>query len=217
VSVTYGAVGVVIAVGLFMFWSSMKDLKEDAKQTAKTEARTAVNAVLEKPEIQAIISQAVQEKVGPAVDAEIQKSFGDKMHALESQQEGFAEMSALAAAVEAEDSRAFPKMIKQMYGNPNPNLTEFARQSLRRLANSEEERIKNTTPNSLGYYANSPGPKELIGRINNPQTNAFNMATAFHDMKKFTGWNVEMFDVRAANAWCAKNKPTCDQNKPGMR
>src|SRR5437660_5080298 len=98
VGVASGTIVALAGIAGLLFWSSMRDLREDAKQTARVESQKAIDAALEKPEIQGIISNAVKAKVGPAVDAEIQKSFGEKVHSLESQQEGFADLSMLAAA-----------------------------------------------------------------------------------------------------------------------
>ena len=46
IKITYGGIGLVIAVGVFVFIGSMKELKEEVKQTAKTEAQKAMNDAL---------------------------------------------------------------------------------------------------------------------------------------------------------------------------
>jgi hypothetical protein len=67
----------------------------------------------------------------------------------------------------------------------------------------------------LGYFSNTDLPRDLVKTINDPDSLNQNMAAAFIDMRKATGWNVPMFDVKAANIWCSQHK--CDQLTIRMR
>jgi hypothetical protein len=49
-------------------------------------------------------------------------------------------------------------------------------------------------------------PRDLVKTINDPDSLNQSMSAAFIDMRKATGWNVPMFDVKAANIWCSQHK-----------
>jgi len=67
-------------------------------------------------------------------------------------------------------------------------------------------------PNQIFYPAAST-PKQLMATIRNPPEfmSAQITTCAFFDMKKRVHWDVPMFDIVAAEKWCAAHKLTCDQ------
>jgi len=65
------------------------------------------------------------------------------------------------------------------------------------------------------FSQGATAPKQLMSIIQNDQDNsqfgAVTLTRAFLDMKKRVGWNVPMFDIPAAEKWCAGHNPKCDE------
>jgi hypothetical protein len=135
VKYTYAAIGLFLALvlGVAVFFSvrTLSDIKNQASEMAKTEARKSIEEALNnRPELQKAIDDAVKQRVVPAVDAEITKTMGERVRALETELKEYANMATLAAQVKSGDSRALHQMIKQMYENPNQKLRALAQQTL---------------------------------------------------------------------------------------
>ena len=65
-----------------------------------------------------------------------------------------------------------------------------------------------------GYYLSGATPRLRMDITNDENEFVRDIVAAFHDMKLLTDWNVEMFDVRAANQWCRQHKSICDSPSP---
>ncbi len=192
----------------------ISDIGKKSAAIAQLEAQKAIDAAFEKQNIQQLIERTAQDKVNSAVEAEIQKNFSDRIRVFENEMSEIAGIASRVPEVENDDPLALHVIIKKLE-SPNPRVSAFARQVLRHLVEYYETRFQVFPVNPMGFIANDDLPKNLMVRINKPDTDPINMATAFHDLKKVTGWNVEMFDVPAANRWCTVNH--CDQLTTRMR
>ncbi len=216
IKVTYGSIAVVIAVGVFLFIGTMKDFKEDVKQTAKTEAQKAMNDALDKPQLQATIDTAVKSKVGPLVDAEIDKTLGQRISDLDAELADMVDLASRASSLKINfyDPKSL-RFVLDKLDSPRSRVRDLARHVLRETAQEAETAIK-THQNGVDlgksdYFFTPEDAKYLMLIINGPDSDLRNMAMAFHDMKRLTNWNVEMFDIKAANQWCQRNKPRCEK------
>ncbi len=62
------------------------------------------------------------------------------------------------------------------------------------------------------FFIPNATPKQLMVIIRTGQEpfSAQQTTWAFFDMKKRVHWDVPMFDIPAAEKWCAAHKPSCD-------
>jgi hypothetical protein len=93
-------------------------------------------------------------------------------------------------------------------------VREFAKRSLREIAQwYEESTARGTGGSDPNHRLSKDRAREMIATITrNPgAAYPYEVWRAFHDMRVLTGWNVEVFDSRAAVQWCAEHKPKCDE------
>ena len=97
-------------------------------------------------------------------------------------------------------------------GSPRPMARASARKALRELYLHVvgSDYYSSTQPSALIPVP----PSKQMEIINQPDENAADIGWAFHDMKKLTNWNVNPYDVRAANQWCRLHKSICDLSVP---
>ena len=216
IKITYGSIAVVIAVGVFVFIGTMKDFKEDVKQTAKTEAQKAMNDALDKPQLQETINTAVKSKVGPLVDDEIGRTLGTRISDLDVELTDMVDIASRASSLKHNifDPNSLRFVVNKL-DSPRPRVRDLARHVLRETAEEVGTAIKaengGVDIGKSGYFFTPGGAEYSMFVINAPNSGLKNMVMAFHDMKKLTNWNVEVFDVKAANQWCQRNKPKCEK------
>jgi hypothetical protein len=121
--ITYVSIGLVITVGVFVFIGSMKDLKDDLKQTAKTEAQKAMSDALDKPQLQETINTAVQTRVGPLVDEEIDKTLGKRITDLDAELTDMVDIASRASFIKYNtyDPTSLRFVVDKLY-SPNPRV-----------------------------------------------------------------------------------------------
>jgi hypothetical protein len=192
----------------------------DAAFVAQTEAKKAIDAALEKPEIQRLIERSVGEKVGPAVDVQVQKDLGPKIEAFRNLVTEIGEISNRGAQLRLGFRPGLDYLVKKME-SPDPTVRAYAKSTLAEIGSDYDQRIRqlvesqpNTDPlltiGGIGVTAAAKTGKGLMGIIHNadrPET----VAAAFFDMKKLVSWNVPTFDIPAAEKWCVSHKPKCEE------
>jgi hypothetical protein len=80
VTITGGFPTILTAVGAFLFYTNLRDARKNAVDSANQEARKAVTAALEAPNIQQIIDDEVRKQTKAKVDAEIAATLGEQLH-----------------------------------------------------------------------------------------------------------------------------------------
>jgi hypothetical protein len=214
--ITYISIGLVIAVGVFVFVGTMKDFKDDVKQTARIEAQKAMSDALDKPQLQETINTAVQTKVGPLVDAEIDKTLGKRITDVNTELTDMVDIASRASFITYNiyDPTSFRFVVDKLY-SPNPRVRDLARHVLNEAVDDVEAGIKTENGGvdigKSGYFFTPGDAKYSMLIINGRDAGLKNLVMAYHDMKKMMNWNVEVFDVKGANQWCQRNKPKCDK------
>jgi|SRR5580658_7450598 hypothetical protein len=216
VTITGSFLTLLTLAGCFFFYTNLRDAKKDAVDGANEEARKAVAAALEAPNIRRIIDEEVRTQTKAKVDAEIAATLGEKLRTFQDEQKQISDVVILASISRSlggyggGSSEQFHQLINQMYDNPYQSARNIARDSLHQMATQFEKAI--TGPNngyyqlnSLGYMSNQPNGQATLDLLNKPDSYAPEMFKAFVDLKKLTGWNVETFDIRGAKAWCTKH------------
>jgi hypothetical protein len=197
-------IAVVILLGCFagfIFWISLRQVRDEAKLAAQQEA----SKTLASPQMQESIRQIIDAEVS-RVNAQVKtdkrtehpRTFSDEA----------AELSEIKGASLAEPA-GLHFVMAELYSS-RPKARELARSLLNRRA--DEIYSYRSSKNSVYYFGATPRQRMEI--INDKDEVMRAIATAFHDMKIVTNWDVEMFDVRAANQWCRQHKSICDSSTP---
>jgi histone H3/H4 len=243
VKYTSAAITVLVAVAGFLFWKSTADVKSDATAAisatresagqqiskimadaasiAQSAAQKAIDQALEKPNIQQMIQKTTQEKVGPAVDQQVQRDLGPKIDAFRNLVTEIGEISNHGAQLR-EGFRPGLEYLVRKLDSLDPTVRAYARSTLVQIG-SDYEGVVNSRfgvgvpggpTSALAAFIPPPNTpktaKELMMTIRTIQQMHM-LAAAFIDMKKLVGWDVQTFDIPAAERWCASHKPKCDQ------
>jgi hypothetical protein len=243
VTVTYGAIVLVLAIAGVFLWKNTSEVKSEAagaieatKQSAnqqigsigkeasavaQSEAKKAIEATLEKQNIQRLIERTAQEKVGSAVEQQIQRDLGPKIDAFRNLITEVGEISNHGAQLRLGFRPGLEYLLKKM-DSPDPTVKAYAKSTLVQIASDYEAVVSTRFPIGMPGGPTSPlaalipppntpkSAKELMMTIRTmPETHT--VAAAFMEMKKLVAWDVQTFDIPAAEKWCASHKPRCDQ------
>jgi hypothetical protein len=240
---TSAAITVLVAVAGFLFWKSTADVKSeataainatresatqqiskigtDAASIAQSAAQKAVNQALDKPNIQQMIQRTTQERVGSAVEQQVQRDLGPKIDGFRNLITEIGEISNHGAQLRLGFLPGLQYLLKKM-DSPDPTIRAYAKSTLVQVGSDYEAALKSRfgigmpggPPSALPAFIPLPNtPKtarDLMATIRTVQE-PYVLAAAFIDMKKLAAWDVQTFDIPAAEKWCANHKPTCDQ------
>jgi hypothetical protein len=239
VAVTYGAIILVITIAGAFLWKNTSEVRDEARaaieatkqsasqeisaigknasDVASTEARKAIDAALERQNVHRLIEQTAQEKVGPAVEQQVQKDLGPKIEAFRILVTEIGEISNHGAQLRLGFRPGLDYLVKEM-ASSDPTVRAYARSTAVQIGSDYEQKITQFAvgqPNfdpvagPLGLTEAAKTAKGLMGLIH--MGDPYAVAAAFYDMKKLVAWDVQTFDVPAAEKWCAAHKPKCDQ------
>lgn len=213
VAVTIAVVILLGCFAAFLFWINFRQFKREARQWSSDEVQRAVSDALESPKMQQTIRDIVSDNVSSAMDEEIKKKKNSEPPTAFPNE---------AAELEEINRRVVAALN---YDNPDPSDIHFlidelhsARPIARISAGRALRELYLHVVGSDYYSSTQPSsfipvnPSQLMETINQPGGSAADMGWAFHDMKKLTNWNVNPFDVRAANQWCRQHKSICDSS-----
>jgi citrate lyase gamma subunit len=193
-------------------------IKTSAQDTAKSEAQKAIDAAFEKQNVQRVIETAAQRKVDMAVEASVQRNLGARIEAFRNLVNEIGEISNHGAQLRLGFRSGLDYLLKTRDETSDPTVKAYASSTVKLIAADYE---KGETmfrsdilddPNRF-FLAAAPTPRQLMAVIKNPGEvySARMTAWAFLDMKKRVGWDVPMFDIPAAEKWCAQHKPKCGE------
>src|SRR5262249_21723067 len=99
-------------------------------------------------------------------------------------------------------------LVKELQ-NPDPTVRAYARATLTEVAADYEKTTSTTGPLLPPNFET----KYLLPTIRSDQGPfaPTRVAEAFQRLKAKTSWDVPMFDIPAAEKWCAEHKPKCDE------
>ncbi|HKW61907.1 MAG TPA: hypothetical protein VJN89_05125 [Candidatus Acidoferrum sp.] len=231
------AISTIIAVAGLLLYNSVSDAKKDASEairatreaasaeistiaksasdTAKTEAQKAIDAAFEKQNVQRLIESAAQRKVDAAVDAAVQKNLGARIEAFRKLIGDIGEVANHGAQLRLDYRSGLDALLKAKE-SPDPTVRAYASSTLTEIA-ADYERWMTVpgayTQNANSFFMPNLSPKMLMQVIRQVQDplGPMQVTQAFLDMKKRVGWDVPMFDIPAAEKWCATHKPRCDE------
>lgn len=234
------AITAILAIAAGVLWKSTEDLKSQAATsikatedsakrqiseiektaslTAAAEAQKAIDAAFEKQNVQRMIESTTEKKVNAAVEAAVQKDLGARIEAFRTLIREIGEVSNHGAQLRLGFRSGLTSLLQERQ-NADPTVRAYASSTLTLIATDYERSfmIDSTILQKPDFFflPNVSSPKQLMGVIRNQQDPVpFGMqqvTQAFLDMRKRVGWNVQVFDIPAAEKWCTEHKPKCDE------
>ena len=200
----------------------ISSIEKVAQETARSEAQKAIDAAFEKQNVQRMIENTTQRKVDAAVEAAVQKNLGARIQAFRDLIGEIGEISNAGGQLRQNFGQGLQSLLKERE-SPDPTVRAYATSTLTEIAEDYESSLTRfnapyqSDPNFF-FFGAAVGnvaitPKALMGIIRG-STGQFapqNIAQAFLDMKKRVHWDVPVFDIPAAEKWCAAHKPKCDE------
>ena len=239
VKYTFAAFGIVVAAGAFFLWKSVSDIQDsankaiaatresasqqiakvgpDASEIARSEAQNRVSQVFDQRNIQEMIERVAKEKVGKAVDQEIEKNLAARIQSLRGEIADTGEISNAGARLRLGFRPALDTLVGKTKSSSEP-VRRYARDTLVLVGSDYESIVKRQFAASPTINAQMvsafmfPQPKTLhdFMEIIRHSDNVNWVAMSFIAFRDLTGTKTEAFDIPAAERWCAEHPGKCD-------
>jgi hypothetical protein len=226
---TGGFVTVMVAVAGFLFYSNLKDIREDAKQeatrVATVESKAAVEKAFEEKNINDQIQKAAQQKIGAITDKMIEQQITPKLQPLQKRILMIGQITESQSRMRLGFRSGLDDLNTIISSTTDPDALQFAKNTLAITAEDFEVSWAETSSKAGGQtwfdflkaYTNrpqTPGWKspqtlgEVVGLVNTSKDLNV-VALAFLAFRELTGEKVRMFDLRAVSNWCSSHQPKC--------
>jgi citrate lyase gamma subunit len=197
--------------------TQIAEIKTTAEATAKSEAEKAINAAFEKQSVQRLIESTAQRKVDAAVEVAVKRDLGAKVDAFRSFVIEIGEINNHGAQLRLDFRSGLDYLLKARQ-SADPAVRTYASSTLSLIAADYEYEVAHfPIPLEAAIATTSVpvqfSPKQLMELIRTAQDprGPTKVAVGFATMKSKVGWDVPMFDIPAAEKWCAEHKAKCDQ------
>jgi citrate lyase gamma subunit len=240
VGATYAAILILVAVVTYVVGKSLSDVKvesqtaitdtknsasqkiaqigTDATVIAKDEAQKAVERAFEKGNVQQLIERVARERVDAAVDKEVDKNLGARIEQLQKQMGEIGEVSNDGARLRLDFRSALDALVAKSRSS-NHAVSDYAHSTLVLVGSDYETRLAAVygSPVNIDLLFQGRGAsaiphqtlKDLMNVIKGSQDLAL-VTAAFMKMREVTGTQIQVFDIPAAEKWCAQHKPRCE-------
>ncbi|MBZ5646396.1 MAG: hypothetical protein LAN37_04140 [Acidobacteriia bacterium] len=238
VKLTYIAIGVVLAAVGLLIWKNVSEVKTEATDAiaaaksgadrqiakieseaatiARSEAQKRIDEAFEKGNVQQLIERAAKEKVGTAVEREINQNLAQRMKILQDQITETGEISNAGARLRLGFRPALDTLTKKAE-SPNPAVREYAKSTIRMIGADYENVLIEGVPSGearkkmLDNWI-TPAPTTVKGVVEviRHSGNAHAVAAAFLALRELTNTQFHIFDLPAVEDWCAQHRPKCD-------
>lgn len=239
VKYTYGAIVLVLAAAGLLLWRNISDVRNDAgaaieatkrnaaeeisktaSQTAdiaRTEAQKRIDEAFERSNVQQLIERTARDKVNTAVDQEIKRNLSARIQVLQDEIAETGEIANAGARLRLEFRPALDTLLKKS-DDPNEAIRGYAKSTLLLVGSDYETRLKELVPQEnasqlLSVFSDrNPPPatlKEMMDVIHHSQ-NVKAVVASFIAMRQLTATQLQIFDIPAAEKWCADHRPKCE-------
>ena len=201
----------------------IRKIQSSSADIARAEAQKRVEEAFSKGNVQELIERAARERVAKAVDREIDKNLASRIDQLQKQIAETGEISNAGARLRLGYRSGLDTILDKMK-SPNAYISQYAKSTLTLIGSDYEAAV------GMGYGSPSCGKQAMSRWISPvPQTlrevmvfirqgvgpgaqggGAQVTAAAFCGFREMSGSNIQVFDVPAAEKWCAENRPKCD-------
>lgn len=228
VTLTTIVLGLVIAIGAYLFHSSMKDVREDAKQEATRvatyEAKARVAAAFDDKNINAMILVAAQQQIGKITDKLIEQQLTQKLGPIQQRISLIGQISECEMRMRMGFRSGLNELNKILSTATDPDAVQFGKITLATTSQDYDSRLGGDVKQAgeqaltaLDNYMRAQHrpeqslPTNIHGVVqvidHDPDLNA--VAGGFLAFRELTGASVKMFDFAAIETWCSHNQPKC--------
>jgi hypothetical protein len=230
IKVTGSVLGVIVIVAGALLYTNLRDAREDARQeatrVATTEAKARVAEAFEEKNINAMILQAAQDKVGTVTDRLIQQQLATRLGPLQQKISVMGQISESDMRMRMGFRGGLDDLTRLMKSTNDADVLKFANTTMTAVAQDYDARMQENASRfggqALVVLQNLPvlitpdhRPSDLHDVVQiiaqNPELNT--VATAFIAFRQLSGENVKMFDSTAITNWCSRNKPKCEASE----
>jgi hypothetical protein len=228
VTITVGAITLILGTAGVLFYSNMKDVRIDAKdeanRVAATEAKNRVDQAFDDKNINAMILKAATDKIGTITDKMIQEQVAVRLVPIQQK---------IVAIGQIEDSNMRMRMAfrdglddltRIMKTSTDSDIVRFANTTMTSVSRDYETRVRELVSrfngNALSAMQNNQAVLIGFGLRPNDLHDVVQVLTKSDDLnvvsigfaafRQLSGENVKMFDVAAVTSWCSRNKPKCE-------
>jgi hypothetical protein len=232
---TFLAIGVVVAVAGAMLWKSSSEAKSSIEATrieaaheienvgkqsseiARIEAGKRIDEAFEKGNVQQMIEHIARERVDAAVEREINQTLDVRIKNLKAEIAEMGDVASASARLRLGFREGLDALTKQSTSS-DESVRNYARRSLLMIGSDYETNLKKQFPEistlKLEALLFSPGKaptglKSILLAIQHSD-NVNAVTASFMVMRETTGANIPVFDIPAAEKWCADNEPKCE-------
>jgi hypothetical protein len=230
VTLTTIVVGLVIALGAYLFHSSMKDVREDAKQeatrVATSEAKARITEAFDEKNINAMILAAAQQKVGTITDKLIEQQLAEKLRPVQQRISVVGQVSESEMRMRMGFRSGLDELNRLLKSTSDPDVVRFGRGTLAIVSQDFDARTQEgvkklmtggkAMPALALYLMNQRRPPESVPsnlhsvvQVIHHDSDLNAVAFAFLAFRELTGASVKMFDFGEVEAWCSQNQPRC--------
>jgi hypothetical protein len=221
-------IGFLVAVTSVLYFSSRKDIREDAKQeatrVATLEAKARVIEQFDEKNINAMILSAAQQKVGTVTDKLIEQQLTSKLQPIQQRIIVIGQISESETRMRLGFRSGLEDLNRLIRATNDPDIIRFGKSTLATTAEHFDVRLqemkKQSGQSGLPYlqlmFARQGRPQSSIPsslhdvvQMINHDANLDSVAAAFEAFRGMTGENVKMFDFGAIASWCSQNQAKC--------
>jgi hypothetical protein len=226
-------VGLIIAVGLGVFYHSLGEIRDDARVSAQaeiakakeqvlTEVRQRVDDEFNSKDINELVEAAAKRKAGRAIDRQIQDEVGQTVTRLQDQIVATTQIGDLAMRMRLLGYReALDELTAKYKREDDPDVRRTEKIILESVTTDYEKvwkatmlRDHSTAQQELSLMAAQRGETIPASDSNfvsvirtDKDLNA--VCLAFLALRVSTGVQFPMFDINAVEKWCAENSAKC--------
>jgi hypothetical protein len=229
VTLTGAFLAVMVAVAGVLFYSNLKDVREDAKQeatrVATTEAKARVSEAFDEKNINALILEAAQRRVGTISDKLIEQQLGTRLVPIEQRIAVIGQISECDMRMRMGFRSGLDDLNKIIKTTTDSDSARFGKATLATVTENYETRVQESIKqngqkgmqNLQTYFLKLGRPqisvpsnlRMVVQTISNDNDlNA--VAAAFAAFRDLTGADAKMFDFAAVAKWCSQNQGKCE-------
>jgi hypothetical protein len=228
VTLTTTAITILLAIGAFLFYSNLREVREDAKQeatrVATVEARERVAIAFDEKNINAMILSAAEKKVGSITDRLIEQQLTAKLQPLQQRIALIGRISECEMRMRMGFRAGLDELNDVLGETRDLDILRFSRATLSTTTDDFETRLReDASRNSLKGMAmlqnvmlKQGRPQQSVAsslhdvvQLIRQETDLNIVALAFGAFRELTGENVKMFDFAAVTKWCSQNQGKC--------
>jgi hypothetical protein len=232
VAITIGSITIILTAAGIFFYSNLRDVRADAKEEANrvatAEAKARVAEAFNEKNVNQMILQAAQDKVGTVTDKLIQQQLESRLGPIQQKISFMGQISESDMRMRMGFRGGMDDLNRLLKSTNDPDVLKFANTTMTAVGQDYDTRMQENanrfggqalfalqnTP-VLAFAGQSPANLHDVVQViaQNPELNT--VATAFIAFRQISGENVKMFDSAAVTSWCSRNKPKCEaSDKP---